>query len=189
MRQLAQARSALRLSNQDFPDLSLDAQAGTLPIESITIVLLSKLVQGLVTVSHELSGVTHAVATISEENENLREELHDISSQLTNLRRTQEQQTAPGITDLQASIRDLSHRVSAPIPAPTALPPPPQRAPQPFPSASPPPSKKGKERARASLTPPSAAADDPKYLIPFYDTRLGKAFGDPERYARLYPNS
>jgi len=44
MRQLAEARSALRLSNQDFPDLSPDAQAGTLPIESITIVLLSKLV-------------------------------------------------------------------------------------------------------------------------------------------------
>jgi len=38
-----------------------------------------------VTVSHELSGVTQAVATISEENQNLREELHDISSQLANL--------------------------------------------------------------------------------------------------------
>jgi len=32
MRQLAQARSALRLSNQDFPALSPDAQAGTLHI-------------------------------------------------------------------------------------------------------------------------------------------------------------
>ena len=104
MRQLAQARSALRLSNQDFPDLSPDAQAGTLPIESITIVLLSQHVQGLVTISHELSGVTQEVATISEENENLREELHDISSQLGNLPHTQEQQTAPGIADLQASI-------------------------------------------------------------------------------------
>jgi len=56
VRQLAQALSALRLSNQDFPDLSPDALAGTLPIESIMIVLLSQLVQGLVTVSHELSG-------------------------------------------------------------------------------------------------------------------------------------
>ena len=85
IRQLAQVRSALRLSIQDFPDLSPDAQAGTLPIESITIVLLSQLVQGLVTVSHQLSGVTQAVATISEENENLREELHDFPSQLANL--------------------------------------------------------------------------------------------------------
>jgi len=189
MRQLAQARSALRLSTQDFPDLSPDAQAGTLPIESITIVLLSQSVQGLVTVSHELSGVTQAVATISEENENLREELHDISSQLANLPPAQEQTTAPGIADLQASIRDLSHRVSAPIPAPLAQAPPPPRMPQPPPTAGPPPSRKGTERARAQPTPPSAAAEDPKYLIPFYDTRLGKAFGDPEKYARLYPNS
>jgi len=188
MRQLAQARSALRLSNQDFPDLSPDAQAGTLPIESITIVLLSQLVQGLVTVSHELSGVTQPVATISEENENLREEHHDISSQLANLPHTQEQPTAPGIADLQASIRDLSHRVSAPIPAPLAQAPPPPRNPQPPSSAGPPQSRKGKERARAPPTPPSAAAEDPKYLIPFYDTRLGKAFRDPEKYAKLYPN-
>jgi len=189
MRQLAQARSALRLSTQDFPDLSPDAQAGTLPVESITIVLLSQLIQGLVTVSHELSGVTLAVATISEENENLREELHDISSQLANLPNNQEQPTAPGIADLQASIRDLSHRVSAPAPAPLAQTAPPPRKPQPPPTAGPPPSRKGKERARAPPTPPSAAAEDPKYLIPFYDTRLGKAFGDPEKYARLYPNS
>jgi len=188
MRELAQARSALRLSNPDFPDLSPDAQAGTLPIDSITVVLLSQLVQGLVTVSHELSGVTQAVATISEENENLREELHDITSQLANLPRNQEQQNAPGIADLQASIRDLSHRVSAPIPAPPALAPPPQKTPQPQLTASPPPSRKGKERARAPPTPPSAAAEDPKYLIPFYDTRLGKVLGDPEKYARLYPN-
>jgi len=175
MRQLAQARSALRLSKQDFPDLSADAQAGTLPIESITIVLLSQLVQGLVTVSHELSGVTQVVATISEENENLREELHDISSQLANLPHTQEQQTTPGMADLQASIRDLSHRVSAPNPAPPAAAPPPEGKPQHPPTAGPPPLRKGKEKARAPPTPPSAAADDPKYLIPFYDTIRGLA--------------
>jgi len=142
-----------------------------------------------VTVSHELRGVTQAVATISEENENLREELYDISSQLANLPNTQEQPTAPGIADLQASICDLSHRVSAPIPATLAHAPPPLRKPQPPPTAVPPPSRKGKERARAPPKPSSAAAEDPKYLIPFYDTRLGKAFGDPEKYARLFPNS
>jgi len=144
MSQLAPARSALRLTNQDFPDLSPDPHAGTLPIESITIVLLSQLVQGQVTVSHELSRVTQAVATISEENENLREELHDISSQLANLPHTQEQQNALGIADLQASIRDLSHRVSAPIPAPQALAPLAQKAPQPHPTAGPPPRRKAK---------------------------------------------
>jgi len=189
MRQLAQARGALRLSNQDFPDLSPDVQAGTLPIESITVVLLSQLVQGLVTVSHELSGVTQAVTTISEENENLREELHDISSQLANLPHTQEQQTAPGIADLQASIRDLSYRVSARAPAPLAQAFFPQRIPHPPPTTGPPPSRKSKAKACAPPTPPSASADDSKYLIPFYDTRLGKAFGDPEKYSRLYPNS
>jgi len=107
MREHAQARSALRLSNQDLPDLSPDPQAGALPIESITIVLLSQLVQSLVTVSHELSGVTQPVATISEEMENLREELHEMSSPLTNIPHSQENQTTPGIADLQASIRDL----------------------------------------------------------------------------------
>jgi len=146
MSQLAQGRSALRLSNQDFPDLSPDAQAGTLPIESITIVLLCQLVQGLVTVSHDLSGVTQAVATITEENENLREELNDISSQLANLPHTEEQQTVPGIADLQASIRDLSHRVSAPIPAPPAPAPPPQKTPLPHPTAAPPPFKEGQRK-------------------------------------------
>jgi len=145
MRQLAQVRSALRLSNQDFPALSPDAQAGTLPIESITIVLLSQLVQGLVTVSHERGGVTQVVATISEENENLREELHDISAQLANLPHTQEQQTAPGIADLQASICDLSHRVSAPTPAPLAPAPPPTKKP-PTPSNCQPPPFKERER-------------------------------------------
>ena len=189
MRQHAQGRSALSLSNQEFPDLSLDAQARTLPIKSIPIGFLSQLVQGQVTVSHELSGVTQAVATISEENENLTEELHDIFSQLANLPPTNEQQTGPGMADLQASICDLSYRVSAPSPAPPAPAPPPQRAPQLHPTAGPPLSKKGKERARAPPTPPSGTADHPKYLIPFYNTRLGKAFGDPEKYAKLCPHS
>ena len=43
--------------------------------------------------------------------------------------------------------------------------------------------------ARAAPTPPSAPADDPKYFIPFYDTRLGKAFGDPKKYARVYAHA
>jgi len=32
-------------------------------------------------------------------------------------------------------------------------------------------------------------AEDPKYLLPFYHTRLDKVFGDPEKYAKLYPHS
>jgi len=151
-RQLAQVRRALRLSIQDFPDLSQDAQAATLPIESTTIVLLSQLVQGLATTSHELSGVTQAVGTISEENENLREELSDISSQLANLPPTLEQQTDPAIADLQASIRDLSHRVSAPTPAPLAPAPPPHKE-IPNPLQLPAPLLQGKEKKAPVLHP------------------------------------
>ena len=51
------------------------------------------------------------------------------------------------------------------------------------------PSRKGKERARAPPPPRPNAAEDPKYLIPFDDTKLGKAFGDSEKYASLYPHS
>jgi len=188
-RQLAQARSALRLTNQDLQYFAPDTLAGTISSESTTITLLSQLVQGLVTVSHELSGVTKALATISEENENPTEELQDISSQLANITAAQDTQPAQGIADLQASIRDLSHRVSAPAPVLPQAPAPTRRAPPPPPTTGPLPSRKGKERAHAPPTPPSAAAEDPKYLIPFYNTRLGKAFGDPEKYATLYPNS
>jgi len=28
-------------------------------------------------------------------------------------------------------------------------------------------------------------AEDPKYLIPFYDNKLGKAFGDGEKYGSV----
>jgi len=51
------------------------------------------------------------------------------------------------------------------------------------------PSRKGNERARAPLTPTTSANEDPKYLIPFYDTKLGNAFGDPAKHARLYTHS
>jgi len=58
--QLAHARSALRLSAQDLPDFDAETLSGTLLPESTTISLLAQLVKGLVTVSHELSGVTSA---------------------------------------------------------------------------------------------------------------------------------
>jgi len=66
MMELAQARSPLQLGKPDFRDLTPDVEAGTLPIESITIVLVSQLLQGQVTLSHELSGVPQAVATSSD---------------------------------------------------------------------------------------------------------------------------
>jgi len=83
--QLAQASNALRLSPRDLPDFSAETLANTIPTESTTVALLSQLVKGLVTISHELSGVSQKLANISLENEAIREELHDVSSQLANL--------------------------------------------------------------------------------------------------------
>jgi len=56
--QLAQARNPLRLTSQDLPDFDAETLSGTLLADSTTITRLSQLVKGLVTVSHELSGVT-----------------------------------------------------------------------------------------------------------------------------------
>ena len=60
---------------------------------------------------------------------------------------------------------------------------------QPQPPARPSPSKKGKEWARAPPSPPPNPNQDPKYLIPCDDTKLGRAFRDPECYAQLFPHS
>ena len=100
--------------------------------------LNSQLHKGLVTILHELSGVTRTLPTISEENENLREALHNISSQLANLPPAQDQQPTQAIADLQPSIRDLSHRVSAPTPALPHAPAPTHRAPPTSPRCRPP---------------------------------------------------
>jgi len=59
----------------------------------------------------------------------------------------------------------------------------------PFITPGPGPSRNGKEMAQAPPTPTPTAAEDAKYLIPFYDTKLARAFGDAEKYARVYPHS
>jgi len=178
-----------RLNPRDLRDCSAETLANTIPAESTTVTLLSQLIKGLVTISHELSGVSQKLATISQENEAIREELHDISSQLANLPPAQDQSPPQALADLQASIRDLSHRVSAPVPALPQAPAPTHTTHTPFVTQGPTPSRKGKERARAPPTATPTPAEDPKYRIPFYDTKLGKAFGDPEKYARLFPHS
>ena len=187
--QLAQARSTLRLNPRDLPDFSAETLATTIPAESTTVTLLSQLVKGLVTISHELSGVSQKLVTISQENEAIREELHDVSSRLANLPPTQDQSPPQVLADLLASIRDVSHHVSAPVPAPQQAPAPTHTTHTPFATQRPGPYRKGNERAQAPPTPTPTVAEDPKYLIPFYDTKLGKAFGDPEKYARLFPHS
>jgi len=184
--ELAKARSALRLNTRDLPDFSVQMVANTIPAEYPTVTLLSQLIEGLVTISHELSGVSQKLATISQEDEAIRKELHNVSSQLANLPPTQDQSPTQALADLQASIGDLSHRVSGPVPAPPQAPAPTDPAHTPFVATGPGPSRKAKERAQAPPTLTPTAAEDPKYLIPFYDTRLGKPFGDREKYTRLF---
>jgi len=116
--QLAHARNASRLTTQDLPDFDPETQCGTLLPESTNISLLAQHVRGLVTVSHEPSGVTQKLATISQENDAIREALDDFSSQLAYLPPPQDDSSPQALADLQASIRDLSHCVLAPIPAP-----------------------------------------------------------------------
>ena len=187
--QLAQARSILRLNPQDLQDFSAQKLANTIPAESTPVTLLWQLVKGLVTISLELSGLSQKLATISQENEAIREKLYDVSSPLANLPPTQDQSPPQALGDLQASIPDLSHRVSAPVPVPSQVPAPTLTAHPLFVTPGPSASTKGKERARAPPTPTPTVAEDPKYLIPFYNTKLGNAFGDPEKYASMLPHS
>jgi len=184
--QLASARASLRLNPRDFPDFSQDTLSGLIPSQTATLTLLSQLVRGLVTISQELSGVTKKLTSLAEENDPLKDELHALSSPIANLLLAQ---TAPPnlyLPVLQSVIRDLSDRLTAPAPS---LPQPPAPTPQPQPPAGPPRTRKGKENARAPPSPPPNPSEDPIYLIPYYDTKLGRAFGDPKRYAQLFPNS
>jgi len=184
--QLAHARSALRLTPQDLPDIDRELLSGTLLPESTTITLLSQLLKGLVRVSHELSGVTLMLAAISQDNAGIREELHEVSTQHANLP-PEDQNPPPALADLPASIGNLSHHGSATIPALCQAPAPTRAAHSPFIGPGPGPSGKEKQRARAPPTPTPTAAEDSKYLIPFYYTKLGKAFGHPKMYAKLVP--
>jgi len=182
--QLASARASLRLNPRDFPDFSLDTLSGLIPSETATLTLLSHLVRGLVTISQELSGVTQKLTSLAEENDSLKEELHDLSSQIANLQLPQTPPPHQDLSFLRSAIRDLLHRVTAPAPPlPQATTP----TRQPQPPVHPAPSKKENERARAPPSPPPNANEDPKYLIPFNDTKLGRAFDDLERYAQLFP--
>jgi len=83
--QLTAARSSLHLNPRDFPHLSQDTLSGLIPSETGTLTLLSQLVRGLVTISQEVSGVTPKLTSLAAENEALKEELHDVSSQIANL--------------------------------------------------------------------------------------------------------
>jgi len=184
--QLAAARSSRRLNAQDFPNFPQDTLSGLIPSETATLTLLFPLVRGLVPISQKLSGATQNLTSLGEENDALNEELGDLFSQIANLPLPQTPPSHQDLSVLQSAIRDLSHRVTAPAPL---LPHVPAPTPQPQPPARPPPLGKGKNGPNHLTPPPPNQDEDPKYLIPYYDMKLGKAFSDPKRYAQLFPHS
>jgi len=70
----------------------------------------------------------------------------------------------------------------------TPAPPGARPQPQPQPPARPTPRRKGKAKARAPPSPPPNPNEDPKYLIPYDNTKFGRAFGDHESWAYLFPH-
>jgi len=84
-KQIATARSSLRLNPRDFPAFSQNTLSGLIPSKTATLTLLSQLVRGLVTISQELSVVTEKLPSLAEENDVLKQELYDLSSQIANL--------------------------------------------------------------------------------------------------------
>ena len=186
--QLAIARSSLRLNPQDFPDFSQDTLSGLIPSETATLTPLSQLVRVLVTISQELSGVTQKLTALAEENDSLKEELQDLSSQIANLTLNPIPAPPPGLLcprisdqgpvtsgDSPCTPSPASARAHASASAPSTPPPPPTRT--------------GKERARAPPSPPPYPKEDTKVLIPYYETKLARAFGDQEYYEQLYRHS
>jgi len=149
--QLASARSSLRLNPRDFPDFSQDTLSGLIPSETATLILLSQIIRGLVTISQEHSGVTQKLRSLAEENDALKEEVHDLSSQIANLPLPHTPPPHKDLCLLQSAIRDLSNRVTAPAPR---LPQAPAPTPQSRPTACRLPTSKGKEKARAPPSPP-----------------------------------
>ena len=153
-------------------------------------------------ITNQLDTVSTQLAALAKENGELRTKLHDISSVLAN-----EVASADDLEELSTSVRDLSHRVSAPRPtahAPPAAPAPPtQRANQSGPQiqtrpAAPTGPSATTTRQPAPTAPTPAPHDqtsadpgtlDPSVHCPFYDTTLKKMFGNPELYARAFPHS
>jgi len=135
--QLAIARSCLRLNPQDFPDFYQDTLSGLIPSETATLTPLSQHIRLLVTISQALSGVTQKLTALAEENDALKEELHDLCSQIANLRLTPipappPRLLCPGISD-QGPVTSVdspcppspaSARPHASVPAPRTPPPP-----------------------------------------------------------------
>jgi len=184
--QMALTRTALRLNPCVLPNFYWDTLSRRNLSETTTLTLLSQSVRGLVAISDELPRVTQKRISLARENHAQKEELRDHSSHIVNLPLPQTPPTHQDLSVLQPAIRDLSHRVTAGAPPLTQAP---IFTPQPQPPARPLPTRKGTEKAQAPPSHPPKLNEDPKYLIPYDYTKLGRAFRDPESYAQLFPHS
>jgi len=72
---LALACSFLCRTPRDLPNFFQDTLSGLIPSATRSLTCLSQLGRGLVTISHELAGVTPQLPNLSEDNEALKEEL------------------------------------------------------------------------------------------------------------------
>ena len=180
----AETRDSLRLPPQLVQNLSPHALSTISAGEGSILSILCAAVLGIVTINKQLDTVNTRLVELPKENEQLREKIQDVSSVLANDVATSEE-----LDPLNSALLDLSHRVSAP--------PPPRQPPQALqaqqtgtPPAGPPPPAPGKNPAplpQNLFTHPDNI--DPSVHCPYYDTNLGKMFGDPELYAKAFPHS
>ena len=177
-------RDSLRLPPQLVQNLSPHVLSTISAGEGSILSILCAAVSGIVTINKQLDNVNTRLVELSKENEQLREKIHDVSSVLANDVATSEE-----LCPLNSALRDLSHRVSAP--------PPPRQNPQTFqaqptstaPARPPPPALQTNPSPRPHDQPTLPDNIVPSVQCPYYDSRLGKMFGDPELYAKAFPLS
>ena len=180
----SETRDSLRLPPQLVQNLSPHALSTISAGEGSILSILCAAVSGIVTINKQLDTVNTRLVELSKENEQLQGKIHDVTSVLANDVATSEE-----LDPLNSALRDLSHRVSAP-PPPRQTPQAPQAQPRSAASGRPPPPAPGKNPSpRPHHRPTPLDNIDPSVHCPYYDTRLGKMFGDPELYAKAFPHS
>jgi hypothetical protein len=158
----------LHMDPNTFPSLRDDTLRDFSTGESILVPLLCKALQGLATINTRLAALEAATPQLTAP------AVNDTTQPSTN--------NANALAALEASVRDLSSRMTATT---SAVPP---RNPPPIPSAS----RPRQQRQAPPTAPPlptndTTNAKDPDF--PTYDTNLRQWFGDPAAYAVKYPRS
>ena len=104
-------RDSLQLDPALVPNLTPQALLTISAGEGSTLSILSATISGMVAINNQLDTMSNQLWALSKENGELRTKLHDISSVLAN-----EIASAEDLDTHTTSVRDLSHRLSAPRP-------------------------------------------------------------------------